>query len=195
MKKIIAALLILISFNILAEEQDKAIHNELRQALKTVTEAINTGDYEKMLPVLSKDIRATPVTEEFVSGREAMVPYMHSWFGPDKFLKKLTIQFMPDQLTEISPDKTWGISYGNGLEQYTLSDGRVYDIKTRWTATVVLEDGAWKIRTMHIGTDFLNNPILNKATAAINKMLIAGLAGGLIVGLLLGFFIFRKKKI
>ncbi|UYZ83615.1 nuclear transport factor 2 family protein [Entomomonas sp. E2T0] len=195
MKKIIAALLVLISFNIMAEEQDNAIHDELRQVLKTVTEAINTGDYDKMLPVLSKDMRATPVTQEFINGREAIIPYMRSWFGSDKFLKKLTIQFTPDQLTEISPDKTWGISYGSGHEQYTLSDGRIYNIKTRWTATVALEDGAWKIRTMHMGTDFLNNPILDEASAAINKMLIGGLAGGLILGLLLGFFIFRKKKV
>lgn len=178
----------------LADEQDKAIHDELRQALKTITEAINTKDYQKMLPVLSKDVRVTPVTAEFVKGKEAMLPYIRSWFGPDKFLKTFSITFKPEVLTELSSDKTWGVSYGTGIEHYILNDGRIYDIKTRWTATVVLEEGAWKIRTMQIGTNFLDNPILDEATAAINKMLIVGSIGGLMVGLLLGFFIFRKKK-
>lgn len=197
MKRVIVTLLLLANCYgyVQAQEQDQNIHNELRQLLKTVTEAVNTEDYSKMLPVISNEARITPVTAEFIKGKEAIIPYMSSWFGKGKFLSKLNITFTPDTLTELSADRTSGVSYGTGVEQYTLSDGRIYDIKTRWTATVILEDSQWKIKTMHISTDFLNNPILAETTAAINKMLIYGVIGGLIIGLLLGFFIFRKKKI
>jgi hypothetical protein len=42
-----------------------------------------------------------------------------------------------DALTELSPDKTWGLVRGSGTEDYILADGRSFPMKTRWTATVV----------------------------------------------------------
>ncbi|VFS47253.1 hypothetical protein [Budvicia aquatica] len=73
MKKILILVLALFSINALAEDADTAIHNELRQVLKTVTESINSGEYEKMLPVLSKQVKATPITQEFISGQQEIV--------------------------------------------------------------------------------------------------------------------------
>lgn len=194
MKKILILVLALFSINALAEDADTAIHNELRQVLKTVTESINSGEYEKMLPVLSEQVKATPITQEFISGKQEIAPYFERWFGPDRFLKKLTISFIPDITTELSADKTWGVVYGRGVEKYTLSDGRTYDLNTRWTATLVLEDDHWKIRSIHIGTDFMDNPLLTEAKNALIKGTLGGAVGGLLAGILLGFFIFRKKK-
>lgn len=194
MKKIIISLLLLISTYSYAEE-DQAIHQELRQLLQTVTTAINTQDYAKMLPVISDHASITPITAHFLESKQAIAPYIDSLFGKDKFIKSFTVNFTPDKLTELSADKTWGVSHGSGLEHYTLNDGREYDIKTRWTATLVLENNQWKIKTMHISTNFLDNPILDETSVAIKKMLILGAIGGLIAGLLLGFFLFRKKKI
>jgi hypothetical protein len=67
-------------------------------------------------------------------------------------------------------------------------------MKTRWTATVAKEaDGRWRLRAIHFGTDFLDNPILSEAKRAVVKY--AGLAGvgGLIVGGLIGFLLGRRK--
>ena len=81
------------------------------------------------------------------------------------------------------------------MEKYILADGRPYELMTRWTATVVKEsDGKWRIRAIHIGTDFLNNPILSEAERALGYALGGGVIGGLLAGLLLGWFLFRKKK-
>lgn len=194
MKKTLVLLLALFSINAFASGQDEAIHQELRQALGLIEASINSGDYDKMLPVFSKDFRATPITQEFIKGKEEVSPYFHSWFGPDKFLKKLTISFTPDVETELSADKTWGVVYGHGIEKYQLSDGRSYDFATRWTATVVLEDGHWKIRTIHMGTNFTDNPLLNEARSAFKKALYGAGAGGLLAGLGLGFLLWRKKR-
>jgi len=195
MKKIIISLLLLISTYSHAQEKDPAIHNELRQLLQTVTTAINTQDYDKMLPLISNESSITPITAHFLESKQAIIPYIHTFSGHDKLIKSFTVSFTPDKLTQLSSDKTWGISSGSGLEHYTLNDGREYDINTRWTATVVLEGNQWKIKTMHISTNFLDNPILDEASAGIKKMLILGVIGGIIIGLILGFFIFRKKKI
>ncbi|HEY4469292.1 MAG TPA: hypothetical protein VGN53_16470 [Klebsiella sp.] len=193
MKRIVLFLLALISLNAFASTSDDAIHGELRQAVALVESAINSGEYAKMLPVLSNDLRATPITQEFIHGKEGVVPYFDKWFGKDKFLKSLNISLTADTQTELSADRTWGVVYGKGMEKYSLNDGRSYDIPTRWTATVVLEEGHWKIRTIHFGTNFVDNPLINEATQAINKVMYGAGGGGLLIGLILGFFLFRRK--
>lgn len=81
------------------------------------------------------------------------------------------------------------------MERYILSDGRPYDLQTRWTATMAKEsDGQWRVRAIHIGTNFLDNPILTEAEHALGKAAAAGLAGGLLVGGLFGWFVGRRKK-
>jgi ketosteroid isomerase-like protein len=177
-----------------AEEADHEIHQELRGILGTVQNAVNSGNYDAMLPVLSKDIRATTITQEVMSGHQQVTAYFKKWFGPGGYLKKLQMQFTADALTELSADKTWGVVRGSAIESYTLADGRTYDMKSRWTAMVVKEaDGKWRLRTIHFGTNFLDNPILDAAKSAVVKY--AAVSGGiaLIVGGLLGFLLARRK--
>ena len=178
-----------------AEEPDHVIHQELRGILATLQSSINDGKYDAMLPILSRDIRATPINQEVLSSHEEVSAYFKKWFGPGGYLKKLDMKLDADALTELSADKTWGLVRGSGLERYTLADGRKYDMKTRWTATVVKDsDGKWRLRTIHIGTNFLDNPILAEAESWIVKMATAGALGGLILGAVLGFVFGRRKK-
>jgi ketosteroid isomerase-like protein len=176
-------------------ESDHAIHEELRSVLQTIESAINTGDYDKMLPVLSEQIRATPIDQEFLASRPEVSAYFKRWFGAGGYLKKLDIHFTPSARTELSPDRNWGVVYGTGSEKYVLSDGRFYDMHTRWTATMAKEaDGHWRVRAIHIGTNFLDNPILTQAEHSL--LLTGGLAGagGVLIGGFLGWFLTRKKK-
>jgi ketosteroid isomerase-like protein len=178
-----------------AQEPDHEIHEELRAILKTVQGAITSGNYDAMLPVVSKDIRATPINQEVLSSHEDVSAYFKRWFGPGGFLKKLDMNFEADARTELSPDKTWGLVRGSGDENYTLADGRTYDLKTRWTATIAKEsDGKWRLRAIHIGTNFLDNPILTEAKSAVSKYSMLSGLGGLVVGAALSFFLVRPKK-
>ena len=178
-----------------AEEPDHEIHQELRGILATLQSSISSGKFDAMLPILSKDIRATTTNQEVMSNHGEVTAYFKRWFGPGGYLKSLDMTLDADALTELSAEKTWGLVRGSGLERYTLADGRKYDIKTRWTATVVKDsDGKWRLRAIHIGTNFLDNPILAEAESWIRKMGVAGALGGLIVGALLGFVFGRRKK-
>ena len=68
-------------------------------------------------------------------------------------------------------------------------------MKTRWTAVLQKEaDGKWRLRGIHIGTDFLDNPILDDAKNKLWKLGLAGGGGGLLVGAILGFFVGRRKQ-
>lgn len=188
-------LLFLVALPLAAEEADHEIHQELRGILTTVQSAINSANYDAMLPVLSKDVRATTITQETMAGQPAVSAYFKKWFGPGGYLRKLEMKLTADDLTELSADKTWGIVRGSAIESYTLADGRRYDMPTRWTATVAKEpDGKWRLRAIHFGTNFLDNPILDEAKRKAKQYTIAGVGGGLLAGLLLGFLFGRRKQ-
>jgi ketosteroid isomerase-like protein len=194
MKKLSLLACFLLAVPLSAEEADHEIHQELRGILTTVVNAINSGNYDAMLPVLSENIRATTITQEVISSRQNASEYFKKWFGPGAFLKKLEMSLNADALTELSADKTWGVVRGSGMERYTLADGRHYDMPTRWTATVAKEsDGRWRLRAIHFGTNFLDNPILDEAKRKAKQYTIAGVAGGLVVGLFLGWVVGRRK--
>lgn len=177
------------------EEPDHEIHEELRAVLTTVQNAINTEKYDDMLPVISENIRATTITQEVMSNHQEVSTYFKKWFGAGGFLKKLDMKLTPDALTELSADRTWGLVRGSGVERYTLADGRNYDMKTRWTAIVQKDaDSKWRLRSIHIGTDFLDNPILTEAKNAVMKVGLAGAGGGIVAGGLVGFFVGRRRK-
>lgn len=191
----LAAALLIAAPTYAADEPDHAIHEELRGVLTTMQNAINAGKFDDMLPVVSRDVRATPITQEVIDKRDEVPGYFKRWFGPGGFLKSLQMTLTADALTELSADKTWGLVRGAGLEHYTLADGRIYDMKTRWTAVVQKEgDGKWRLRSIHIGTDFLDNPILTDAKNKAVTVGLAGAGGGVLVGLVLGFLIRRRKK-
>jgi hypothetical protein len=175
-----------------AQESDEAIHEELRTILATLQTAIN-GQHDDA--AVSPDIRATTINQETLSSRTEASDYFTRWFGPGGYLAKLEMTMTPDALTELSPDRTWGLTRGTGVERYTLADGRTYDMQTRWTAVVAKEsDGEWRLRGMHIGTNFLDNPILTEAANAVRNVGIAAAAAGLLIGALSGFFFGRRRK-
>ena len=195
MRRLVLLALVMLARASQAQESDEAIHGELRTILTTLQTAINNGDYDAMLPAVSPDIRATTINQETLSSREDVSAYFKRWFGPGGYLAKLEMTMTPDALTELSPDRTWGLARGTGIERYTLADGRTYDMQTRWTAVVAKEsDGQWRLRGMHIGTNFLDNPILTEAANTVRNVGIAAAAGGLLLGALGGFLLGRRRK-
>jgi ketosteroid isomerase-like protein len=185
------------------EESDHAIHEELRHLLQGVEQAINAEKYTELAPYFHEKMRVTPINQEVISSRPEIGAYFNKWFGPgvvsiepvSSYIKKLHISLVPDTLTEFYGNNTFGIIRGSGEENYILADDRHFDMKTRWTATVIKDtDGKWRILSLHIGTNFLDNPILNKAETSLVYFASGGLVTGFILGLLTWFLMGRRKK-
>lgn len=179
-----------------AEEPDHAIHQELRALLQGMEQAINSEKYSDLEPYFHENLRVTTINQEVISKRSEITAYFERWFGDGGYLDKLEITLTPDDTTELFGDNTYGIVRGVGDEKYVLADGRSFDMSTRWTATVVKDDdGKWRILALHIGTNFLDNPILNKAESALITFASGGLAAGLVLGWLITFIIMRRRKV
>lgn len=174
---------------------DKPIHDELRGMIGGLTQAINARQYEQLAPFFHEKMRVTTINQEFLASRGEIAPYFNKWFGPGGYLKSLEMTLDADVETELAADKTWGIARGKGMERYELADGRKFDLSTRWTATVTKDaDGKWRILSLHIGTNFLDNPLLSAIEGATVKVGAAGAIGGIVLGLLIGWLIGRRRK-
>ncbi len=175
-------------------EPDQAIHNELRQLLKGLEEAVNSQQYANLHQYLHKDMRITMSNQEVLFSYDDVDRFFQFWFGPEGYLKRVEMKLTADAQTELYADKTMGIVRGSGVENTYLSDNRFFPMKTRWTATVIKDDdGKWRILSLHIGVDFLDNPVLNMVEESSRYFVLAGALAGLLAGLLAGFLLWRKR--
>lgn len=196
--KALAALLCALSLGYLsaaaAQEPDHAIHEELRGVLREVQNAINSGHYDRMLPYLAPDIEATSITQEVMSNRADVAKYFETWFGPTGYMRRMDMKLDADQLTQLTPDRNWGLVRGKGLEHYEAKDGDTFDFVTRWTAVMAKgDDGKWRLRAIHFGTNQLDNPVLTKVKNTLVRNGIIAAAGSLLLGLALGWAIGRRR--
>lgn len=178
-----------------AEEPDHAIHEELRGVLREVQSAINSGQYDKMLPYLTPDVEATSVTQEVMSSRADVSKYFQTWFGPAGYMRRMTMTLDADKLTELSPDKRFGLVRGKALEHYEAKDGDIFDFDTRWTAVMAVgDDGKWRLRAIHFGTNHLDNPVLAKVQRTLVRDGIVAAVAALLVGFALGWWLGRRRS-
>ena len=177
------------------ETPDKAIHGELRAITEGLTQAINNQKFDQLAPYFHEKMRVTTVNQEFLDSHAAIEPYFKRWFGPGGLLKTLEMKLSADAETELYDDNRFGIVRGKGIERYGLSDGRKFDMQTRWTATVIKDsDGKWRILALHIGTDFTDNPLLSAIERSVLWSGLGGAVGGLLLGVGLMWLVLRRKK-
>jgi ketosteroid isomerase-like protein len=188
-------LLSILSLTAVAQEANQEIHQELRQLLLGIEQAVNEQRYHDLAPYFHENLRVTTINQEIISSRDEIGAYFDRWFGEDGYLKKVEMKLTADAETELYADKTIGIVRGSGQENYVLSDSRYYEMLTRWTATVIRDDdGKWRILSLHIGTNFLDNPILDEAENSLVYFAIGGFVIGIIVMLTINLLRRRKKQ-
>ena len=189
----VAALVIVSATRAVAQEADHEIHEQLRAMLRDIETAIDSSQFDRMLPLLDERVAATSITQEVMDSRTGVSNYFKEWFGPSGYMKSMKMKLVPDALTELSPDKSWGLVRGAGIEHYEAKDGDQFDFKTRWTAVVTRgSDERWRLRAIHFGTNHLDNPVLWKVQRTLTRYGIAGAAAALAVGGLTGFWLGRR---
>lgn len=192
--RLLATTLVCIAPIAFAEEADHAIHEELRGVLREILSSINSGQYDKMLPYLAENFEGTSITQEVMSSRGDVAKYFQEWFGPTGYMRKMQMNLDADRLTEFSPDKNWGLVRGKALEHYEAKDGDLFDFNTRWTALMARgDDGKWRLRAIHFGTNHLDNPVLAKVSRMLIRYGIFGACAALLIGLVLGWWLGTRR--
>lgn len=176
------------------ETQRDADHAALRQLRDRLVTAINHQDGAALAPYFTKEFAFTTVTQEALTNREQVEAYFERMFrAADAPVRAMTTEPTSDILTRFIDENT-GVCYGGTKDTYTLQSGQVVTMNNRWSATVVKEDGQWKVAMAHIGTDFLHNPVLTRAAALARNLAVGAGIGGLILGLVVGRWLGGRNK-
>jgi hypothetical protein len=69
-----------------------------------------------------------------------------------------------------------------------------FDLKNRWTATLVKEDGRWLIAGYHVSANVLDNPVLDAAKTAMYWTGGITLVIGFVLGII-GSMVVRKTRL
>jgi len=166
-------------------------HEQLRLLLKQVKTAVNEDNIDALIPLLDENFAITMVNQTLITNVAGLKEYFYKIFkAPDAPVKSVHIEPEADVLTQ-RIDSNTGIDYGHSTDTYTLRDGRQIVLNTRWSATLVQQNGQWKIKLLHVGVDMLNNPILN----ATEQLKYWWGVGGLLIGLVAGWWLRRRRKL
>ena len=170
--------------------------DRLRTAIK---DAYNRGDTEAMARYLHPDVVIVFPDGSLLKGRDALRDYYNRML---KAPGHRVNSFSADPVVESrTVHNDVGLSYGYMNDQYVLNDGRSFGLNSRFTVTVFkTPDGppdtdGWMIRSFHSSTDAFDNPILTMIGRGVFWTAgIGGLVVGVLLGLVIGAVLFRRKK-
>jgi LPXTG-motif cell wall-anchored protein len=135
----------------------------------------------------------TLVTQDNFTDIGKLKDYFEGLFTRDTLkMKTVSIAAEADELSQIY-EGTFAVTKGSTKEHYELADGRKFDLDGRWTAVSIKDNGEWKLLAAHLGTNFLDNPVLNAIENSVFWFGAGGAAGGLLIGFAAGWF-FRKRR-
>jgi hypothetical protein len=192
----IAFCLLLSGRPLLAQPASQTADHEALRKLKTdVINAINTRDMQRVDALLNKPFMSTLVSQDSFTDVNRLKAYYDDLFTR-RFLRfnKITLSAEADEPAQIYTG-TFAVARGSTNDVYELADGRTFTVPGRWTATVIKNGGQWKILAVHTGVNFVDNPVI----AAIEKSTLyfgaGGVGVGVVIGFLVGFFVRRKRRV
>ena len=199
MKSLALAIALCVMFSgrpLLAQPASDAADHEALRTLKTeVVNAINTRNVQSMDTLLHKPFMSTLISQDSFTDIPRLKAYFDDLFTrPVLRINKMTMEAEVDEPSWIYTG-TFAVARGSTKEIYELGDGRTYTIPGRWTATMIKDNGQWKVLAAHTGVNFIDNPVMTAVEKSTMYFGAGGVAVGAVIGFLLGFFIRRKRRV
>jgi ketosteroid isomerase-like protein len=171
----------------------EADHEELRALLRTAKEAVNAKNFDALKPLFHEKFSITTVDQKLYTNFDDFKAHFATLFnGANAPLKSITFNPEADALTEFVGDNL-GLSHGTSTDTYVFADGDQRAMTSRWTATLIKDNGKWKILNLHIGANILDNPVTAAAKSYLYKVGAGAGLGGLLFGFILAW-VMRGKK-
>lgn len=165
-------------------------NNELiRELFPVLTESIKSNNLDKFKSVVSKQFILISSNQEILIGKDRILDYFPQITNSKSNFKIDSYIIEPSIVVDFIEDGNFANVYGRGFENYSFNS-KIYQIPTKWSALVLKEDEKWKIKSLHLGVDFLGNSFIKEFENSYFKAGIIGIIFGLILGLLITLFNF-----
>lgn len=175
-------------------EDREADHVALRALRDKVATALNQQDVKALTSCFAKEFAFTAVDQSVLTSETQIQSFLDRMFHGDKaLLRDMKTEPKADILTRFV-DANTGICYGTTTDTYTMKSGQVVAMNVRWSATVVKEDGQWKVGIAHVGTNFLDNPVLTRLASTSKKLALITGIGGFLMGAMVVLMVKRTSK-
>jgi len=193
-KRLALAVIVCTSSVLAAGAGDREADHEALRALRAkVAKAIVARDQDALAACLCEQFCFTSVDQTLLTSKDEIAAHFERMFGRDDSpLVSMTTQPEASILTRFLSDDV-GYCYGTAKDTYTLRDAREVVMDNRWTVTLVKEKREWKVAAAHVGTNFLDNPVLDRVVSSGRKLALGALVAGLVVGVLLGRLSSRRR--
>ncbi len=180
-------------------------HQELREVKIAMEEAFNKKDLDALLKYVHKDVVVTWQNGEVSRGHMGETKVGHKGIK-DYFDRMLTGDKSKLSKVEAKPEleefsilygdpPTTAVAYGKLKDKYYMREGTTIEMESRFSATLVKEDGKWLIVNFHGSADVFDNAVMNMAIKKV-MWITAGAVGlgALLVGLIVGRLMGGKKS-
>ena len=193
MKRLIPLMLLtFVLIPVHAQEPDAEVHDALRRLKATMEKALNERDLATIVANVDPNVVFTTMNGDVCRGPQQIRAYFHKMLeGPGHIVKDVKVSFTVDQLTTLYGGDT-GVAYGGSKDHYELTNGDTFDIDGRWTCTMVKNGDRWVIASFHYSANVFENPVVDRYRKAMWTVGIGAAAFGLVVGLVLGFLLWRR---
>jgi ketosteroid isomerase-like protein len=179
---------------LLADDDRKADHEALQAMLKIGTEALNSGNFDALIPVLHKEFTAITVDNQKFTTIEAFREHWNGLFKGDKrALDRIVTQPVADDRTRFLRDDV-GLVHGVSNDTYHFRDGEVRTMMVRWTAVVAKENDVWKLVKLHMSANLLDNPVVDALKQALVRTATMASIACLLLGLAIGFLLGKRRR-
>jgi len=189
MKRMTFLVVFLFATALIASPQEEADHEELRGMMRAATQALNAHQIDALAPLMARDFVITTVDGQTFRNLAQFKAYIDGLYGT----RVQKIEFRPEaaELTKFISADT-GLSWGKSTDTYTFKDGDTRTMISHWTATVQRQDGRWKLASLHISANLLDNPVIEAVKRYVWIAAAVALLAGLILGFVLRGFVTRR---
>lgn len=176
--------------------EDKPTHNELIALRDRLLKAYDAKDIDAVLAELDENAVVTWQDATVSRGPEGVRKYYDEKVGsPDSIVKDMKTKCTIDRYSQLYNDRSTAAAAGKLDQNFTLRDGKQFQLVSPWTATLVKQGDNWKIVAFHVSTNMFDNGVLHLYVQQ-NRLWAGGIAGGvgLLIGLLLGMAFARGGR-
>lgn len=171
--------------------EQAAAHDALRGLRDRLVKGVNDKNPEAILADLDDAILFTAMNNEVVHGKdEARDYYTKMLVGSQRIVKDMSLEVEVDDLSILLADGNAAVAAGDATARFDMMAGEQFQMPLRWTATLNRTEAGWKLAAIHFSANVFDNPLMGGF-----QTIAYALAGGLLViGLLVGWLIGRRRK-